>query len=159
MEEQMIKRFAIGLMLLLPFSGFAQPDSRVEEFDWLAGCWESRSDRGVYHEIWMKPEGGSQLGVSRNIRAGKTVDFEFIRLVEEGGVVYYIAKPANQAEVKFKLVRLEDKYAIFENPDHDFPQRIIYQQKEDGSLHARIEGTRNGKERGIDFPMKRVACE
>ncbi len=151
--------FAFGLLFLISSNTVARGDDRIESFEWLAGCWERRTDRGVYNEIWMKPEGGSQLGVSRNVRDGKTIDFEFIRLVEEEGSVYYIVKPANQTEVRFKLVSLEGNQAIFENPEHDFPQRIIYGRKEDGSLHARIEGLRNGQERAFDFPMKRVSCE
>ena len=34
---------------------------------------------------------------------------------------------------------------VFENPTHDFPQRIIY-WKDGADLRARIEGTQNGKE-------------
>ena len=48
--------------------------------------------------------------------------------------------------------------AVFENPAHDFPQRVIY--KRDGDkLNARIEGTKDGKTRGIDFPYTRIACD
>ncbi|MGH8854313.1 MAG: hypothetical protein ACREWI_08545 [Telluria sp.] len=43
---------------------------------------------------------------------------------------------------------------MFENPAHDFPQRIIYRRVGDTGLHARIEG----KGKGIDFPMRRTAC-
>ena len=46
---------------------------------------------------------------------------------------------------------------VFENPKHDFPQRIRYRLKGD-TLHARIEGTINGKERAIDFPYQRASC-
>jgi hypothetical protein len=33
---------------------------------------------------------------------------------------------------------------VFENPAHDFPQRVIY-WKDGNDLCARIEGTMNGK--------------
>jgi len=45
-----------------------------------------------------------------------------------------------------------------ENWEHDFPQRIIYERDEDGSLAARIEGEVNGEFRMVPFPMKRKSC-
>jgi hypothetical protein len=49
--------------------------------------------------------------------------------------------------------------AVFENPQHDFPQRIIYRLEKDGSLAAAIEGMSKGKLKRIDFPMKRAKCD
>jgi hypothetical protein len=46
---------------------------------------------------------------------------------------------------------------VFENGAHDFPQRIRYRRGGD-MLFARIEGTRDGKVRGVDYPYARVAC-
>jgi hypothetical protein len=45
-----------------------------------------------------------------------------------------------------------------ENPDHDFPQRIVYRHTPPDSLHARIEGERGGETRSLDFPLARVRC-
>lgn len=66
---------------------------------------------------------------------------------------------ATKEKASFKLVKHGEGEALFENPEHDFPQRIIYRLEKDGSLFARIEGTINGKERGVDFPMKRARCD
>lgn len=90
---------------------------------------------------------------------GKTVDFEFLRLIEDSGSVFYVAKPtANKEETRFKLVKATANEIVFENPAHDFPQRIMY--RIDGTkLVARIEGTRDGKTRGIEFPYSRAKCE
>ena len=82
-------------------------------------------------------------------------EFEFLQIRQEGDDVFYVAKPSGQAEASFKLVRHSDREAVFENPTHDFAQRIIYKLQPDRSLLARIEGKTNGAERGIDFPMKR----
>ena len=51
-----------------------------------------------------------------------------------------------------------DREARFENLEHDFPQRIIYRRDGD-SLTGRIEGVSMGKERAVDFPLKRVPCD
>lgn len=68
-------------------------------------------------------------------------------------------RTSGQEEASFKLVKLEKNLAVFENPEHDFPQRIIYKLEDGETLKARIEGKSKGKERGVDFPMKRVACD
>lgn len=48
---------------------------------------------------------------------------------------------------------------MFENPAHDFPQRVSYRLAPGGRLLARIEGTHYGVTRGIDFPMQWVGCD
>jgi hypothetical protein len=61
--------------------------------------------------------------------------------------------------VSFKLVKVNPSQAIFENPQHDFPQRIVYQRLIDGSLYASLEGVENGKPKRIEFAMKRARCD
>jgi hypothetical protein len=129
------------------------------DLSWLAGCWEGGQGDRRWGEMWTKPAGGTMLGVGRVVAGGKTVEFEFLRLHEEGGEIFFTARPSGQAEASFKLVALSKEEAVFENPAHDFPQRIIYRRQSDGSLHARIEGEKNGKRRGSDFPFRRVKCE
>ena len=64
-----------------------------------------------------------------------------------------------KGETPFKLTTQTESEAIFENPTHDFPQRIIYRKSADGGMTARIDGVVNGKERHQDFPFKPVACK
>ena len=99
------------------------------------------------------------LGVSRSVRDSKTVAFEFMRIIEQddGGLVF-IASPMGQSTTSFSMVSLSDREVIFENPDHDFPQRVIYRLVSDEDLLGRIEGTINAKHRTVDFPMKRMEC-
>jgi hypothetical protein len=70
-----------------------------------------------------------------------------------------VAKPSGQAEASFKLVKYENQEAVFENPQHDFPQRIIYKLEKDGSLAAAIEGMSKGQLKRIGFPMRRAKCD
>lgn len=99
------------------------------------------------------------LGIGRQVRDNKTTEYEFMRIHEDKGEIYFTAKPSGQPEASFKLVSLADGKATFENPQHDFPQRVIYGKQPDGSLLARIEGLMNGQKRGIDFPFKRAKCD
>ena len=105
----------------------------------------------------MSPAGGTMLGMSRTVSQGRTVEHEFLLLrVEANGEINYVAKPSGQAEAAFKLVRAGATEAVFENLQHDFPQRIIYTLKEEGRLTAAIEGTKNGKTRRVEFNYERV---
>ena len=56
----------------------------------------------------------------------------------------------------FKLISFTNQEATFSNPEHDFPQRIIYRREPNGSLFARMEGNRNAKPAHEDYPMKRA---
>ena len=151
------------LMFLLLGPGWMpaqQPKQTVDEFGWLAGCWGGAHNKKELTEQWMKPAGGTMLGAGRTVSNGKTVEYEFVQLrQDETGDIYYVARPSGQKEASFKLVRGGPREAVFEDPEHDFPQRIIYRLESDGSLLARIEGVVNGKEKGVNFPLKRVSCE
>ena len=104
----------------------------------------------------MPPAGGMMLGTSQTVANGKTVEYEFVLLrADAAGDVHYVAKPSGQPEASFKLVKAGPREAVFENPTHDFPQRIVYTLQEDGTLLAAIEGERNGKARRVEFPYRR----
>lgn len=145
------------LLAALCISGYAQ-NATLANFTGLAGCWE-RNERGLLiNEMWMKPAGTSMIGAGRTVKNGKTTDYEFLRIEQREDAIYYIAKPrANAQETAFKLKTWSANDFVFENLEHDFPQRILYKVN-GNSLAARIEGTRNGKSSGIDFPMIRVPC-
>lgn len=152
------------LLLVLTIScvaAFAQaPKPSINDLAWLTGCWETNLRGREVNEQWMKPGGGIMLGMARTVSQGKAAEFEFTQIREDkDGAIYYVAKPSGQAEASFKLAKLQNKEAVFENPQHDFPQRIIYRLQPDGSLFARVEATVKGQLRGIDYPYKRAKCE
>ena len=91
------------------------------------------------------------LGMSRTVKNGKTVAFEYVRIEERKDGLVYVANPSGQAKAEFRQVELTDSLIVFANPSHDFPQRIRYERKSDGSLLARIEGEMGGKSRAVDF--------
>jgi len=55
------------------------------------------------------------------------------------------ASPGSRPAVAFKLVEAGERRAVFENKQHDFPQRILYWLDAAGAMHARIEGRQGGK--------------
>jgi hypothetical protein len=155
--------FATITIALFPVGISAQEQkASTDRLDWMAGCWEFNTRNGamVISEQWMKPAGGTLIGMSRTVSGGKTVGWEFIRIVTDADGISYIAKPhQSKDETIFKIAKWSATELIFENLAHDFPQRIIYRNAGADSLFARIEGTRSGKLSGMDIPMKRVKCE
>jgi TolB protein len=144
---------------LLAAPALAAQRARLEHAGWLAGCWERRAPGRVTLEMWMPPGGDLMLGASRTV-AGNTVgEFEHIRIKAEGGRLVYTALPSAQKETAFPSTHTSDTLLVFENLQHDFPQRILYRRRGTDSIVARIEGPgANNTTRGIDFPMRRASC-
>ena len=157
---KIISRF-LCVLFLSSISALAdEPMNKIEDLAWLQGCWIGTGKERSYSEQWMKPAGKTMIGMSRTIVKDRTVAYEFLLIrQEENGEIVLIAKPSGQKEASFKLTKLADREVIFENPAHDFPQRIIYRSPKDGVLNASIDGQLKGKTRAIDFPMKRAECD
>ncbi len=146
------------ISLATPVATMTGPALSLKDTAWLAGCWTGGTGGRQVDEQWMAPGGGAMLGMSRTVAKGRTVASEFIQLREEGPDVFYIAKPADQPEARFKLVAADASQLRFENPNHDFPQVITYKLESGGKLLAQIQGKSNGKPLTIDFPMQRTDC-
>jgi hypothetical protein len=129
---------------------------RVDELSWMSGCWRQDSGGRVVEESWTTPGGGALLGIGRTVAGGKLVSYEFMRIHDDGGLTF-TAKPSGQNEASFKMLKRGAREIVFENPAHDFPQRVMYRLQND-TLIGRIEGTRNGTPRSVDYPMRRVEC-
>ncbi|HKR37727.1 MAG TPA: DUF6265 family protein [Steroidobacteraceae bacterium] len=150
----------LGIALLSASAHAQAPAAKptLQDFAWLAGHWRiEQADRQV-DEQWMAPAGGLMMGMARNVQGGKVREYEFTLLRQEpNGDIFYVASPSKQSETSFKLTSLAGGAAVFENPQHDFPTKIVYARQADGSLLAAIEGPgRDGKPRRVEYPFKRV---
>lgn len=122
------------------------------DFDWLIGTWQRETGNGIAYERWTKVSDRTFEGDGFSIVGDDTTHLEFLRLEQFGGEVFYVPKVAhNRYPVPFKLIRAEEGSFVFEHPEHDFPQRIIYQRQGEDKLHVRVEGEQDGKMSGIDF--------
>ena len=156
-------RFFITAAVLLGTTTAAyaqkQPSTNaISQLEWLAGCWEGTVAGRVFEEMWMAPRAGMMLGVSRTINDGKVVEYEGMRIYERGDSLVFAASPSGQLPTEFTSPGATLKSVTFSNPAHDFPQRVIYTSGENGAVNARIEGTVNGRERGVDFRLQPVKC-
>ena len=132
--------------------------SVLDRVAWLQGCWEMASNGRTIEEQWTSPRGGVMLETGRTVRDGRLLEYEFVVLREDGDRLAYEAHPSGQPSAVFRARDLSDARVVFENPEHDFPQRVGYERRDADTLAAWIDGTVNGKARRVDFLYRRVAC-
>lgn len=146
---------ALGLVLLLAAAPASATGPAAADLGWMAGHWCSQVEGERIDETWLPAVGGRLYGVSRTARGDKTVSFEFLRIEPVDGVPTYLAQPGGGAATAFRLAESGPNRVRFENPAHDFPQRIEY-RREGERLHAEIAGPgRDGKELRIPFEYRR----
>ena len=146
--------------LALASTATAADQDTLLRLHWLSGCWQQEgAERGTV-EIWSKPVAGSMLGLSRSVRGGEMVAYEFMRIEASAeGVIHFTAQPDGQAATAFELSHLDDREVVFNNPEHDFPQRITYMNEGVRQLIAVLEGPTRVGEKRIEIPMSRVSCQ
>lgn len=154
------------LSCLLSFAAFAfaadppapaSPAVALDQFAWLAGSWTLGEGETKTEEIWTAPSSNLMLGMSRTLKNGKTVAFEFVSLQKRDDGVYYVAQPGGRPPVDFRLASYVDGEAVFVNPGHaDHLQRIVYRRNADGSFTARIEGRNGDKPFAKDYAYRRA---
>jgi hypothetical protein len=131
----------------------------LKKFEWLLGSWSNISEKGIATETWRKENDSLFSGEGFFVAGNDTVSSETISLEYNSGQINYIPTVSDQNDrmrVKFKLTSSSDNKWVFENPVHDFPQKIIYIKIEDDSLLAEISGLIDGNMESVSFPMKKL---
>ena len=124
------------------------------DLDFLTGHWRSEPGRQVTEEIWTDGSGHLFLGVNRTLVEGEAHAFEYLRITyNDDGEGEFCAQPNGGEATCFRLVETGDHVALFENPGHDFPQRIRYDSDGD-TLTATISGMSD--EQSFSFVWTRV---
>jgi hypothetical protein len=128
--------------------------------DWLVGCWRMERSNGYYEELWLPPTSDGTLGVSREVRGGRTVSYEHLRLeLREGGVIAYVARPSGQAQAEFLMTGHAPGRLTFENPQHDFPRKIEYRHVDPNAITATISGpSQDGSIKSFEYRLQRAEC-
>ncbi|HKS05144.1 MAG TPA: DUF6265 family protein [Gemmatimonadaceae bacterium] len=158
-EGSVVLHFTLALGAIVSAAHPLRQSSPIERAAWLAGCWELRATNRLTHEMWMPPAGGSMMGASRTATASATREFEHLRISTDGARLVYTALPSGQRETSFPSTLVSDTLLVFENPQHDFPQRISYRKRGADSVIARVEGPGpNNTTRGFNIPMRRSSC-
>ncbi|MBL9079308.1 MAG: hypothetical protein JNL08_17535 [Planctomycetes bacterium] len=122
----------------------------LQRLTWLCGTWVLQDGGTTTEEHWRPLQGNTILGSSHTFSATKTLAFEHLRITASRGAIAYIAQPGGGKGTAFLLRTLEDGRLVFENPEHDHPQRIRYEKTDDG-LVATIEQLDGSKQQRFVF--------
>jgi len=148
----MLKSFC----LVLIFALYVNQPTTLADIAWISGDWQTApGGRAQIEEHWTPVAGATMMGMSRTVAGEKTVEFEYLRIEQRADGIYYVAHPkARCPGTDFKLTRASATEAVFENPQHDFPKRIIYRKAADDALTASIDGGEGTK--AMSFAFKRI---
>jgi hypothetical protein len=123
----------------------------IDQLSWMSGVWVGSTGS---EERWTPPAGGSMMAVSRTLRNDVLREFEFLCIVErDGGLVYQAMPNGRFPATDFRMTQIESNSVTFENPSHDFPKKIRYRLRPDGTLEATASGA--AADRALTFTFTR----
>ncbi len=133
--------------------------NKITKASWMIGQWQNSSPQGVLSENWKQENDSMFSGESFFVVGKDTLFSEAIQIIQEKDELFYIPTVPDQNNglpVRFKLTTESDSILVFENPDHDFPQRIKYMRIGKDSIVAEISGQSKGESKAEQFAMTRV---
>lgn len=119
---------------------------------WMTGAWSHSDGDKWADEYWTPPRGGLMIGASRSGTGGKLTFFEHMRIVKEDEGLVFIAIAGDQKAVRFVEEQRLIEEIVFDNPAHDYPQRIHY-WRDGKKLKARISLIDGSKATEFSFNM------
>lgn len=155
MSRRILASTLLGLLAAAPLMAQDAPPLRALEF--MTGCWRGAMGPGAtLEEQFTTATTNLMLGLSRYTRDGVARSFEFHTIGATPTGSRLVPHPDGRASVVFMESSRGPDHVTWENPQHDFPQRIAYRRVAGDSLVARIE-LLDGS-RAQEFRMGRVGC-
>jgi hypothetical protein len=133
---------ALGALALGACSSGPTPEE-LGRLGFMVGCWASTD--GANQEIWSMPRGGLMFGYATTMQGGKLAFFEQSRIDVRNARAAYTASPDGQRPVVFtEPGAATPDVVVFENAEHDYPQRIAYRKTKTGlaATISRLDGSR-----------------
>ena len=132
----------------------------LQKAKWLLGDWEKTDSLGTLKEIWVIKDDSTFVGQSYYIQNKKdTLHNEQIELIQDGEHLIYSATVKgenNDTAIPFQMTKDEDSLLVFENPKHDYPQKIQYKLFKNNSLVATVSGKQKGKISSENYAMTKI---
>ena len=146
------------ILLVSCQNNFKNKFEKLEQMNWLIGNWENKMTDGILTETWTKANDSVFEGTSYYFKGKDTIHLENIRLIQKGdGLVYSttIKGQNNDEPVDFKLTSEKETEFTFENPAHDYPQKITYNKIKSTHFLTTISGKQQGNASQESYSMKR----
>jgi hypothetical protein len=129
------------LLFILILSSCSSPKPELPL--WLEGEWRTNNKSGFVGENWILKNDTLLAGEGLVHVGGQYRVMEEISIFSSDEQLYYGAKVSGQNEsrqILFKATHVAPGHLVFENPQHDFPTRIVYKLKEKTVLEVNISG-------------------
>ena len=130
----------------------------LQQLEWMLGDWQSFGEKSDTHESWLKlsEQTFEGKGTSFN-KQGQLKSSENLRLLAMQDAIYFLAKVShNELPVAFKATRCDANHAVFENPKHDFPNKLEYSLTPDGTLMVKVRDLENKGFSLVFIPNKKA---
>jgi hypothetical protein len=157
----MFQKTTLTLLLLATVScknSESNEKEKIKSANWLLGKWENKVDESSLSENWKKLNDSTFQAESFFTKDKDTLHFETITLQQKGENLIYSATVKgqnNDKPVSFNMTSETEKKLVFENPKHDYPQKITYTLINKDSLVTEISGIQLGKSSSEKFGMKK----
>lgn len=153
-------RFLIGLGACLVAAAVVAGDASkagtgAPDLSWLSGDWCGERNGVQNEEHWSSEKAGVMLGWHRDIRDGRLLGFEFMRITRNDDGLQFRAQPNGKPETVFPATHHAIGEIVFEQPAHDFPKRVRYALSHGGQLLARVD---DGSEDGVAMEWTWSRC-
>lgn len=127
-----------------------------DQLEWLLGAWETTGGRQIFRESWVRLSGATWEGVGHVLDAGsrEVMSEESLRMVGMRGGLFYLAKVEhNDLPIAFAASECSSAHVAFENPDHDFPKRIVYRRVDSDRITVDVD---DGQGQGFRLDFART---
>lgn len=137
--------YCISIIILL-YSSVLLAQTTEYKTHLFLGSWVAENTKENITEKWIITTNGELQGTAFSVNDNDSGITEIMRLIEINGKLNFCATvllqnpDRKQNEVCFALISYKDDIFEFENPNHDFPKKIIYDFSGYEVLTARIEG-------------------
>lgn len=131
----------------------------MDALAFMLGSWRHAADGTVFTEAWTREPDGSFRGYAESYKAedGEVFQSEAMVIEPRDGVLTYVVDLDSAGHpVAFRLVACEGGVARFENPDHDFPQRLEYRRASPDRMTATVSDL---EDHGFDLDFEAVRPE
>lgn len=122
--------------------------NKIKTAEWLIGNWETKTPDGTLTESWQKVDDSTFSATSYFIKGKDTLHNERIILSQKGENLTYSATvngQNNDKAIDFPSTSETETKLVFENPQHDFPQKITYTKTANNTVTAQVTGKLQGK--------------
>ena len=157
-----MKSCPLIFVLIILLSAFIQPADNKKIFKQLCtleGSWIMKTSKGFVGEEWGKVSDKHLQNRGFIIKGVDTIVTETVALQHRENGIFYTSTvngQNNQQPVSFTLTSANKGVFIFENPTHDYPERITYQLVSRDSLYAWIDGGKDQPENKTSFSYARA---